>query len=176
MAAVLLVLASALLVGCAASRSAPEAAASEADLAVGTNRAFAHTVTTTAAPEAVWALWTDVAGWPAWDVALDSAALDGPFAVGARGRLVPASGPASAFEIEAVDVGRSYTFATRLPLGALRVRRSWENAGPGQIAVTHAVSFHGLGGRMLAGRLGPQFRRALPGVMERLVALAEAER
>ena len=82
-------------------------------VAAGTDRAFAHTVETDAPPERVWALWTDVAGWPAWDP-----------------------------EVRA--------------------------------ALTHGVSFHGVGGRLLARVLGPRFRRALPGVMGRLVRLAES--
>lgn len=141
-----------------------------AEVAAGTDRQFEHTVETDASPQAVWAVWTDVAGWPSWDVELDSAALDGPFAEGAEGRLVPKRGPWTRFRIEAVEPGRAYTLVTRLPLGSLRVRRTWEPAGDGRIAVT----FGGLGGRLLSGRLGPGFRRVLPVALARLVALAQA--
>ena len=144
-----------------------------ADLAAGSDREFAHTVTTGAAPDRVWALWTDVAGWPAWDPELRAAELSGPFAVGAEGLLTPAAGPRGRFRVTALDPGRSYTIETALPLGALRVRRSWVAEG-GAVAFTHAVSFHGAGGRVLSRRLGPRFRRALPDVMRRLAALAES--
>ena len=147
---------------------------SDGPVAVGTDRAFSHTVTTTASPDAVWAVWTDVAGWPAWDVELDSAALDGAFEEGATGRLVPKRGPSARFRIEDVEPGRAYTLVTRLPLGSLRVRRTWETV-EGGIAVTHAVTFGGVGGRALAGRLGPGFRRALPVALDRLRALSEAQ-
>ena len=142
-------------------------------LAAGTDRAFAHTVETAAPPERVWALWTDVAGWPTWDLELKAAELSGPFAVGAEGRLTPVAGPRSRFAVTAVEPGRSYTIETALPLGALRIRRSWTATADGRTAFTHAVSFHGVGGRLLARRLGPRFRRALPDVMGRLARLAE---
>ena len=41
-------------------------------------------------PDAVWKVWTDVAGWPEWDVSKEIAQLDGPFGPGAR------AGPRSA--------------------------------------------------------------------------------
>ena len=163
-----LLLLSAVAMGCAVR--VPEA---DDEIAEGTDRAFAHTVPTTASPEALWEVWTDVAGWPAWDVELDSAHLDGAFAEGATGRLVPKRGPSARFRIEEVDEGHAYTLVTRLPLGSLRVRRTWA-ATEGGIAVTHAVTFGGVGGRALSGRLGPAFRRALPVAMERLCALAQA--
>jgi hypothetical protein len=36
-------------------------------------------------PDAVWKVWTDVAGWPEWDVSKEIAQLDGPFEPGTRG-------------------------------------------------------------------------------------------
>lgn len=155
------------LAGCAAS--APASGSAEA---AGTDLRFAHTLTVDAPPEAVWRLWTDVSTWHAWDPEVESATLDGPYAVGATGRLVPASGPSSTFRVTEADPDSATTFETRLPLGSLRVRRSWQGRG-GRTEITHTVSFHGLGGRMLARRLGPRFRAALPGVMGRLKALAE---
>jgi len=40
--------------------------------------------------DAVWKVWTDVAGWPEWDVSKEIAQLDGPFP-----NRVPADGPSS---------------------------------------------------------------------------------
>ena len=158
-----------LLAGCAATREAPDRA-----LAAGTNAAFSHTLRTEAPPPAVWTVWTDVPGWPRWDTELQAAALDGPFEIGARGRLTPLRGPEARFTITELDPGRSYTFETALPLARLRVRRAWQTAPDGATEITHHVSFHGLMGGIFARRFGPAFRRALPQAMERVVALAEA--
>ena len=176
MPAVVLLAALALVaVGCAARPPEPPA------LADGTDRRFSHTVVTDAAPDAVWRLWTDVSTWPQWDTEVARVEMDAAWAVGARGRLVPASGPSARVRVTEVEPGRATTFETALPLGALRVARRWRAAGtPGQaagggrIAFTHEVSFHGVGGRLLARRLGRRFRAALPQAMARLDSLARA--
>ncbi|MEL6617152.1 MAG: SRPBCC family protein, partial [Bacteroidota bacterium] len=112
----LVLLAALLLVGCASTASEPPPSV---PLAEGTDRAFRHTVVTDVSPEAIWRLWTDPSTWPDWDTELKSASLDGPWVEGARGRLVPLSGPSSRFEVTAVEP-RATTFSTRLPLGAIR--------------------------------------------------------
>jgi uncharacterized protein YndB with AHSA1/START domain len=46
-------------------------------------------VETAASPDAVWAVWTDVASRPLWHPRLEWAQLDGPLSVGARGAWKP---------------------------------------------------------------------------------------
>jgi uncharacterized protein YndB with AHSA1/START domain len=41
-----------------------------------------HSVETTAAPEQIWRLWADVAGWPEWNGDIERIELIGPFAAG----------------------------------------------------------------------------------------------
>ena len=41
-----------------------------------------HSIETSAAPEEIWELWADVAGWPAWNGDIERIELDGPFAAG----------------------------------------------------------------------------------------------
>ncbi len=136
------------------------------------NTHFSYTLTTTAPAAAIWAIWSDVANWHTWDTGLKSAALAGPFAVGTRGRLVPDSGPSSAFELTAVDPGRSYTFRTRLPLGALYVKRTLES-GAGPTRFTHEVWFTGLSKPLFGRVLGKKYRALLPSVLEAIRAQAE---
>lgn len=133
---------------------------------------FEHTITTSAPPEAIWALWTDVGGWPRWDTPLEWARLDGPFALNVTGRLKSRGSPDSAFTISQVDPGHSYTFTTALPLARLDVRRELGFADA-QTCFTHRVSFSGPLGWLFGRVLGPGFQRQLPAVMERLRDLAE---
>ena len=144
-----------------------------ANLAEGTNRAFSHTVTTKASADAIWRLWTDVTTWKEWDRGLKDAQLTGPMELGATGRILPLSGPASTFEITEFVDGESYAFQTRMPLARLIVRRSLISQDP--VTFRHDVSFEGLGAGFWAGRFGPGFRAALPPTMKALSAYAEAE-
>ena len=147
------------------------AARPPAGLAEGTPRAFSHTLTTSASPEAIWALWTEPHTWPQWDPELAGAELVGEWREGARGTLRPTSGPRARVTVTHV-AERETTFSTKLPLASLRVTRRWEDAAEGRIRITHEVSFHGLAAGPLASRLGPGFRRALPRAMASLDALA----
>lgn len=135
---------------------------------------FDHTVETTAPSEKIWAAWTDVECWPQWDTELASAALDGSFALGAKGRVKPKRGPAAGFSISELMPGESYTFTTRLPLCELKVRRHLIRKESGGAFFTHEVSFVGPLSFVFANLLGQRYREALPVVMENLKKIAES--
>ncbi len=135
---------------------------------------FSHTVSTTASAEKIWSIWTDVPNWHQWDTGLQSATLDAPFQLGAKGKLVPDRGPKSKFKISALEEGRSYTFKTRIPFGWLIVRRFMEKKD-GQLFFTHEVEFTGLFKRAFAKRFGPRYKEMLPVVMQNIKVLAEKE-
>lgn len=158
-----------LLTGCASSLPVEDGAVAE-----GSNRQFYHSVSTTASAEDIWLLWTDVSTWPSWDTELDGASLEGAFREGAKGTVTQKEGRTSKFRITEVENRSTYTMETSLPLGKLRIRRSMIPVENGDtIQFTHEVSFHGLGGRLLSGQLGPRFRQQLPIVMEQLKTMAE---
>jgi uncharacterized protein YndB with AHSA1/START domain len=134
---------------------------------------FAHTIETTAPPEKIWGAWTDVEHWPQWDTELASAALDGSFALGTKGRLKPKRGPAARFSISELIPGESYTFTTRLPLCGLKVRRHLTRKDGGAF-FTHEVSFVGPLSFVFGNLLGRRYREALPVIMENLGKTAES--
>lgn len=140
-------------------------------MAEGTDKAFSHTVTTTAPPEAIWALWSDARTWKDWDTGLKDAALDGVFDVGARGTIKPLSGGSANFEITAVDPGRSYTFETALPGAKLVITRTIVSTAP--TTFRHDVAFKGATAGVMAGQMGAGFRADLPVAMDKLARLAE---
>jgi hypothetical protein len=99
---------------------------------------FDNTLRTEATPEDVWAVWTDVARWPEWDVELESASIKGgQLALGASGTLRPRRGAISSFVVSEVVPKEGYAFATRLPLCELVVRRRLRKDGDGGTAFTH---------------------------------------
>ena len=137
----------------------------------GTNRAFSYEVTTTATAEQVWALWTDVSTWKAWDKGLRDAELAGPMQRGSKGKIISSSGSTAVFEVTEFDPKRFYTFVTALPLAKLTIRRTIVGASPTRFR--HEVSFSGASAVVFANTLGPGFRKALPPTMREIAAIAE---
>ncbi len=126
-----------------------------------------HTHESTAAPEAVFALWADVEGWPAWDASLIATTLDGPFAAGTTGTLHPQGMPEPiAFEITAVEPGAGFADHTRL--GPL-VLRFWHRVErrPGGSRIVVSIEADGPD----AEQVGPAVAEDLP---ESVAALADA--
>jgi hypothetical protein len=128
-----------------------------------------HTHDTPAAPEAVFALWADVEGWPAWDASLVATTLDGPFAAGSTGTLHPQGMPEPiAFTITAVEEGRGFADETRL--------------GPLVLRFRHRIAPRGEGARIVveieaegpdADQVGPAVAADLPESVAALAAAAQ---
>ena len=135
---------------------------------------FSHTVETSASPEAIWAIWTDVPNWKQWDDGLKDAAVDGVFKKGAQGKLTPDKGPTSKFVISELEEGKSYTFKTRIPFGWLIVQRRLKVENH-LTYFTHEVQFTGLFKKALGNSFGKRYRTKLPVVMEKIKSLAESK-
>ncbi len=136
------------------------------------NTHFSHTVETLAAPERIWQIWTDVPNWKMWDKGLKSAELTGQFVAGNTGKLIPDKGPVSHFKLIEVVAGQSYTFKTKLPLGALYVKRTLTQQN-GKTAFTHEVWFTGITKGIFGNALGKTYRQILPDVMSTIKTIAE---
>ena len=138
------------------------------------NTHFSHTLETRANPAKIWQIWSDVPNWKQWDTGLKSAELGGAFAIGTKGKLIPDKGPKSSFILTELVEGKSYTFKTKLPLGALHVKRFLEEK-EGKTYFTHEVWFSGLSKGIFGSALGKNYRRILPEVMARIREIAEQE-
>jgi Polyketide cyclase / dehydrase and lipid transport len=133
---------------------------------------FWHTTETTASPESIWAIWTDVANWYLWDKGLKNATLREPFQLNAKGSILSLEDRKSKFKVVAFEKGKSYTFKTNLPLGGLYVKRYLEVKN-GRTVFTHEVWFSGLTGGIFANMFGEKFKAMLPEVMENIKKMAE---
>ncbi|MBC8100767.1 MAG: SRPBCC family protein [Armatimonadetes bacterium] len=134
---------------------------------------FAHQQPTTASREAVWGIWRDVNHWHHWDTELVSAQLDGAFKLGAKGKLSPKGSAPSTFTITELTEGSSFTFTVPIPLGHLAVAHYFVNAPGGGTVFVHDVAFTGALGWVFGQMLGKGYAKALPGVLQRIKALAE---
>lgn len=130
---------------------------------------------TAAAPEQVWALWVDVAGWSSWDQTVERAELDGPFEQGARGLLKPAGGPATRFTITELTPNRSFSNRASLPLGSLEFSHTLTPGADGT-RIVHRVTMTGPLTFVFRRLVGAGIARGLPSVVESLARFAEGAR
>jgi hypothetical protein len=140
-------------------------------LAQGTNQSFSHEITTTASPDAVWTLWTDVSTWSRWDKGLKEARAEAPLTIGVKGTIVPLQGSEASFVVTAFNPKTSYAFTTQLPFAELSVTRTITGEAPTRFR--HDVRFDGPLAAVWASQFGPQFRAALPPTMEAIAETAE---
>ena len=125
-------------------------------------------VTTTATPAAIWALWSDVATWAAWDPAVDAVALDGPFAAGSAGTMTLRGGIEAPFTLEVVVPQARYL--DQLTMGDLVIRIDHVvRAMPGGAEVTVSATINGPG----AADIGPMVTADAPVALQALAALAQ---
>jgi len=125
---------------------------------------------------AVWsAAYADASAWPAWNDALASAELLGPFAVGSRARVRFRTGLRLKFTLVEVEPERVFTDESRLP-GARMGHRHELEALPGAAGVrlTNTIYIRGPLARLWALVLGPQAEKGLPGWQRRAAELAAA--
>ena len=135
-------------------------------------RSFEESVVVRATPEAIFALYADVAGWPAWDPEVRAASLDGPFAAGSTGSLTPTKGPRARITVVGVAPGRSFDVESRLPLCTMRFEHVLEPRGA-ETLVTHRVVFRGPLTFVFARVVGRSIRAGLPGTLAGLRAAGE---
>lgn len=133
---------------------------------VPTNRSFSHEIVTTASPAVLWSAWTDVENWKRWDIGLQSAMLDGPFRLGAKGELISDDGNKAKFEIAELIPDSAYTFKTQIPFGYLVVRREITNKAP--VTYKHTVWFTGPLKGLFFNLLGKRYKALLPEAMNKL--------
>jgi hypothetical protein len=130
---------------------------------------YSRTVTTSATPAAVWALWSDPATWHAWDPAVESVAFEGHFGEGAGGLMTLAGGIEVPVTLEIVEPGRRYL--DRLTMGDL------------VIEIDHVVEPHEDGAEVTvstvitgpgAEDIGPMVTNDAPKALEALAGMAES--
>ena len=131
-----------------------------------------YTATTSAAPEAVWAVLRALHGGEAIGPESDSFQLHGPFAVGTLISVTPAGQETMTSVITELEPGRVY--ADRTDFGGLELtfRHVLEPAGSGT-TVTHRLEIDGAGADAAGPELGPAISADFPSAMAELFAAAE---
>jgi uncharacterized membrane protein len=108
------------------------------------------TVDIRATPQRVWAVLSDVEGWPEWTASVSSIErLDsGPLAVGSRARIRQPRLPPAEWRITSLDKGRGFTWVTRAP-GILVTADHVVEARRNGSRATLSIEFEGLLGPLV---------------------------
>src|SRR5262249_22408773 len=133
-----------------------------------------HDIETTAAPEAIWRLWSDVARWPEWNADLERSQLSGPFAAGGVITMTPYGG--EPIELRIAEAVAPERFVDEADLGETVVRtiHRVERVGAGEIRVVYRMEITGPAADTLGPEIGPAISGDFPQMLAALVALAES--
>jgi hypothetical protein len=133
-----------------------------------------HSVETSAAPEQIWRLWADVAGWPEWNGEIERIELIGPFAAGSRILMTPIGDETVELRIrEAVEPDR---FVDEADMGEIVVRTIHQvrRIDPDRARVTYRMEIAGPAADTLGPQIGPEISGDFPQTLAGLVARAES--
>jgi uncharacterized protein YndB with AHSA1/START domain len=132
-----------------------------------------HSVETTAAPETIWKLWTDVGDWPRWNADLDRAELTGPFAEGSAITMFPRED--DPIELTIAEAEEPERFVDQADLGPVVVRTAHrvERLAPGRSRIVYRMEITGPEADTLGPQIGPEITADFPDVLATLAAVAE---
>jgi len=131
-----------------------------------------HDIETDAHPSAIWALFSDVAGWKTWNSGVEASALEGPFATGSWFAMTPTG--AEPLRSRLLDVRENECFVdeTRVDDLVVVVHHRLTPSGNGRTRISYALSASGPG----AAEIGPMIAADFPDVLSALSARASEVR
>lgn len=133
---------------------------------------YEHSVETSAAPEAVWRRWADVATWPDWNADIEEVRLDGPFAVGGVITMTPkGQDPVVLRIVEAVSNASFASFTDEADFGGtlIRTRHRVERIGGGRTRIVYRTEITGPAADTLGPEIGPAITADFPETIAALV-------
>jgi uncharacterized protein YndB with AHSA1/START domain len=133
-----------------------------------------HSIETTAAPEAVWRLWADVARWPEWNGDIDRIEISGPFEAGSTISMTPVG--ADPIELRIADATEPVLFVDEADLGDVVVRTTHriDTLDADRVRIVYRMEIDGPASDAVGPELGPQISGDFPDVLAALARRAEA--
>ena len=120
-----------------------------------------------ASPARIWALFSDVPGWPQWNPGIERIELHGPFAVGTTFEMAPPGQDAFTSTLVEVETNRRFVDETRVGDVVVRVAHVIEARG-NDSRVVYAIAVTGPD----APEIGAAISSDFPDVLARLASAA----
>jgi hypothetical protein len=128
-----------------------------------------QSIETAASPDAIWRLWSDVAGWPEWNADIEHIEISGPFAAGSTITMTPIG--QDPIELRIADAVEPDLFVDEAELGDVVVRtiHRVEGLEGDRSRVVYRMEISGEAADAVGPELGPRISADFP---ETLLALA----
>lgn len=126
---------------------------------------------TTAPPDKVWRVWSDVNTWPSWNPDMKDSRLDGPLKLGMTGNIDTRSGGKHDVVVTHYEDGHSFELeSTALPGTKMAIRATITPHGSGSL-ISQGFEPRGLlapiVGPMMGGAILKTFNSVLRGLKEK---------
>jgi hypothetical protein len=133
-----------------------------------------HSVETSARQQEIWALWADVAGWPAWNADIERIELVGPFAAGSTIRMTPIG--QEPIDLRLAEAVEPELFVDEADLGEIVVRtiHRADELDRGRTRVTYRMEITGPASDTLGPQIAPEISGDFPQTLAALVELAQS--
>ena len=133
-----------------------------------------HSVETTAAPEQIWRVWSDVSEWPEWNGDIERIELVGSFAPG--GRIVMTPFGDEPIELRIADAIKPELFVDEAELDEILVRtvHRVDALDDDRARITYRMEITGPAADTLAPQIGPEISADFPETLAALAKRAES--
>ena len=134
---------------------------------------YEYSVETTAAPEALWCHWSDMAAWPQWNDGIETIDVEGPFEVGTAFTMTPPGDEPIRMRLVEIKPGESFTDEMDAGDFAVRTEHRLEPAAGGLNRIVYRTEITGEAAGHIGPQLGPQITADFPEVLAALANRAE---
>jgi Polyketide cyclase / dehydrase and lipid transport len=133
-----------------------------------------HSVQTTASPESIWRLWSDVSTWGDWNADIERIEISGPFATGSTIAMTPVG--QVTVELRITKASEPNLFVDEADLGEVLVTtfHRIEPLDNERSLVTYRMEITGPAADTVGPELGPEISGDFPETLAALVERAAA--
>src|ERR1700730_8312375 len=136
---------------------------------------YGTSVESTASPERVWKIWSDMSTWGDWNPNESATEWTGGFLPGSQGIMNTKAGQHHKMTLADVQPGRFFALETVVvPLTRFRFNCRDEPGAEGKTKISQTVELKGPIGPVVQGMMGPQVSKEFPTLLANLARKAEA--
>lgn len=125
-----------------------------------------HDIEAKAGPSAIWALFSDVAGWKTWNPGVEASQLEGPFATGSWFTMTPTGAEPLRSRLLNVRENECFVDETRVDDLVVTVHHRLTVLEDGRTRISYELEARGPG----AAEIGPMVAADFPEVLSALSA------